>query len=198
MSLALRDLYFLKAFGYSFYEPPAKHASPQYSCVEALYKQIAQCELCALCHHKPAFYADKLGQARLERLKLMLVAYSHSPHMEIIKELVASALALSFDELEIAFVLRCPAPRGFMDSQAQLCKPYLQDEILLRSPKAVLVLGDLACKALLGTSLEGARSGVFNLFGAKAVASFEPAFLAKNPSKQAEFMTDLDKIRRFL
>jgi DNA polymerase len=61
----------------------------------------------------------------------------------------------------------------------------------LVKPRSILLLGDAACRALLGKSLAAARGHVQKIEGIRTVATFHPAFLIMHPVQKEGAWADL-------
>lgn len=93
--------------------------------------------------------------------------------------------------------LSCLAsPTGRFDDDAlTACADLARHHVSLAAPKRLLLLGDAACRAMLGTPLPQARGRVHQLDVAgvrvPAVATFHPRFLLTSPSAKAGAWADL-------
>lgn len=88
--------------------------------------------------------------------------------------------------------LSCVAvPGGRLDADAaHACADLARHHIGLAAPKAVLLLGDMSAKAMLGQSVAQTRSSwreIDTPRGAfKAIATFSPSYLLKQPQAKAQ------------
>lgn len=105
------------------------------------------------------------------------------------------------EEIYFSFLIRCAVPQNRRISSEIIlkCAPYLTDEIKILKPKVVLCLGELCCKIVLRNGdlagMDALHGSVFNEGGISFVPSFDPAFIAQNPSKAELFKEDLQKIK---
>lgn len=89
------------------------------------------------------------------------------------------------------------------DAEASLAT-LIRAQVRLAAPKALLIIGNAASRALIGTEVARARSHlhVINHEGgegsATAVASFHPRFLLERPAAKAEAWKDLQLLIRGL
>lgn len=95
------------------------------------------------------------------------------------------------------------SPDGrFTDPAATQCSTLARHHIGLVAPKAVLLLGDAACKALLGLPTMTARGRWHEISThagqIRAVASFPPSFLLDQPSAKAAAWADLQLLMQGL
>ena len=108
------------------------------------------------------------------------------------------------EETYFSFLIRCAVPQNRRVSSEMIlkCAPYLTDEIKILKPKVVLCLGELCCKIVLRNGdlagMDALHGSVFNEGGISFVPSFDPAFIAQNPSKAELFKEDLQKIKELL
>ena len=108
------------------------------------------------------------------------------------------------EEIYFSFLIRCEVPQNRRISSEMIlkCAPYLTDEIKILKPKVVLCLGELCCKIVLRNGdlagMDALHGSVFNEDGISFVPSFDPAFIAQNPSKAELFKDDLQKIKGLL
>lgn len=93
-------------------------------------------------------------------------------------------------------VVKCKPRKGEKPEREHLaaCRPYLQEEIEQRDPKAILLLGANAMKSLIGkTSITEMNGQVVEKDGRKYVCAFSPAFLFRDPSKEGQFRMALGR-----
>ena len=108
------------------------------------------------------------------------------------------------EEIYFSFLIRCAVPQNRRVSSEIIlkCAPYLTDEIKILKPKVVLCLGELCCKIVLRNGdlagMDALHGSVFNEGGISFVPSYDPAFIAQNPSKAELFKEDLQKIKGLL
>ncbi len=100
---------------------------------------------------------------------------------------------------------RPPNNRTPSDDELATCLPFVRRHIALVRPRAVLLLGAVSARALLGT-----RLGISKLRGewrdlvidgvppVPVLPTFHPAFLLRQPARKAEAWTDLRLMRRRL
>ena len=83
--------------------------------------------------------------------------------------------------------------------------PFLKRHIELVAPKAILLMGNVATKALLGTGesitkIRGKWQNYETAAGAniKVMPSFHPSYLLKSPTQKKASWDDLQILRDFL
>lgn len=83
---------------------------------------------------------------------------------------------------------RPPNNRKPEPNELKACKPYLLEEIEARKPKAILLWGATAMKACIGkTGITEMNGQVVEKDGQTYVCCFHPAFILRDPSKEAAF-----------
>ena len=78
--------------------------------------------------------------------------------------------------------------------------PLLHREILSISPELIILLGNTPAKAVLNTkkSISKIRGEIQEFHGIKAVATFNPAYLLRDPTKKREVWHDMRLAREFV
>ncbi len=78
--------------------------------------------------------------------------------------------------------------------------PFLRRELAAISPKVIVSLGNTPTKALLNSkkSITQLRGEFYDCAGIKLMATFNPAYLLRDPSKKREVWEDMKKVRAFL
>ncbi|MBK7266059.1 MAG: uracil-DNA glycosylase [Ignavibacteriales bacterium] len=113
---------------------------------------------------------------------------------------ILKAIKFSRDEVFIANIVKCrpPANRTPFENEIESCRPYLIRQIELIKPSFILCLGSTAVQALLerkGT-LGSFRKNVYDLYGAKVMATFHPAALLRNPNWKRDTWEDVQALRK--
>jgi uracil-DNA glycosylase family 4 len=103
------------------------------------------------------------------------------------------------DNVYIANTLKCrpPGNRDPLPAESAACRPFLERQIALLTPRMVLVVGKVASHALLGTdasmaSLRG-REHRLSIGGrdVPVIATYHPAYLLRTPEDKAKAWADL-------
>jgi DNA polymerase len=107
------------------------------------------------------------------------------------------ALGLSRERVYIANILKCRPPRNRdpRPEEAQACRPYLQRQIELLTPRVIVALGRIAAQNLLQTDtpigrLRGRRH-VYGQTGIPVVVTYRPAYLLRSPLEKRKAWRDL-------
>lgn len=205
MMSRIRNLHYLKSFGYEFVSKELNFTSKE-SDFAHLRASVSRCELCSLSkkrHHsliephlKPAklmildTFADKSED---ESGSLLL-----SNKGEKLLKLLKTALNLSQDEIFLSYVYKCFSG-GKNDANAlSSCLPYFWSEFCLVKPRVLLVLGEDSFENLGFDDFKRLRGELFTHLKAWVMPTFSVEFIIKNPSFELEFLNDLSKIKGLL
>ncbi|MCW8133992.1 MAG: uracil-DNA glycosylase [Planctomycetota bacterium] len=96
---------------------------------------------------------------------------------------IIGAMGLQREDVYICNVVKCrpPGNRTPLPDEVALCNPYLEEQLALIAPKAIVALGSPASKALLKTS-QGimALRGRWQLYrGIRVMPTYHPAFVLR-------------------
>lgn len=213
-SSQLRRLLYYKAFGYRYVGAEILSGGARFfKALDALKSATAECNLCELAKTRTSsseqnFKTIKNFKAPAS-VKLMIVALAPGVSEGFDGGLEAEVAATldqicAPEEIYFSFLIRCAVPQNRRISSEIIlkCAPYLTDEIKILKPKVVLCLGELCCKIVLRNGdlagMDALHGSVFNEGGISFVPSFDPAFIAQNPSKAELFKEDLQKIKELL
>lgn len=107
------------------------------------------------------------------------------------------AIGLRREQVYIANILKCHPP-GNRDPQAEevlRCRPFLQRQLELLAPKAILAVGRISAQNLLESQETiGRLRGRVHRFGCNdipLVATYHPAYLLRSPEQKARSWQDL-------
>ena len=99
------------------------------------------------------------------------------------------------NKVYIANIVKCrpPGNRAPEPDEIAACLPYLQRQIALIKPKAIVALGKTAANALLGreATLASLRGKVHDFEGIPLVITYHPAYLLRTPLDKAKTWQDL-------
>ena len=199
-----------KQFAFNECEDPAKQAIETWESsetLEELHKNIGSCTKCILYKGRnkfvfgvgnsnakvmcigegPGAEEDKQGYPFVGRAGKLLT--------DILK-----AIKFSRDDVFIGNVVKCrpPGNRTPLPAEMDTCSPYLLKQIDLIKPELILCLGLTAAQGLLNKkdSLTNMRGKVFNFRGAKAMVTYHPAALLRNPQWKKGCWEDVQKFRK--
>ena len=107
-----------------------------------------------------------------------------------------AALGLARDRnVFIANVLKCRPPNNRTPEplEADACRPYLERQIKLISPKLIVALGRSAASLLLGTdaTIASLRGRVHRYRGRPLIVTYHPAYLLRNLTDKSKAWEDL-------
>jgi DNA polymerase len=175
--------------------------------LESFYDKIHKCTKCPLGHSRTNFVFG-VGNPNAD---VMLVGEAPGaeedkqgkPFVGRAGKLLTDILkAINFDreEVYIANILKCRPPnnRNPLPAEMSECIPYLYKQIDLIRPKVILCLGLVAANALLNqnSSLTKMRGNVFEIEGIKAMVTYHPAALLRNPNWKRGCWEDVQKFRK--
>lgn len=102
----------------------------------------------------------------------------------------------------IANVIKCRPPNNRDPSPAEVaaCLPYLQRQLALVAPRAILCVGRVAAQSLLGTDEPvGRLRGRRHEFGGRPlVVTYHPSYLLRAPGEKRKAWEDLKLLRQVL
>ena len=109
-----------------------------------------------------------------------------------------NAMGLSREQVYVANVVKCrpPANRAPEWIEATTCSPFLAQQIDVVQPEVIVALGVTAAMYLLGVkqSLLSLRGKWHDVRGSKAVVTYHPAFLLRDPRQKGEAWKDLQMV----
>lgn len=114
-----------------------------------------------------------------------------------------AAIGLAREDVYIANVLKCrpPGNRPPAPEEVAACRPFLTEQMRQLEPELLLLLGNHATRALLGTDrgISTLRGEIHRtLDGRPALPTFHPAYLLRNPDAKREAWLDLQRVARTL
>jgi uracil-DNA glycosylase family 4 len=115
-----------------------------------------------------------------------------------------SSIGCPRDDVYIANILKCRPPqnRDPKIEESSACTPFLNRQIKLIEPRAILALGRIAAQWLLQTDQAiGKLRGQVLVYGESQipmVVTYHPAYLLRNPIAKAKSWQDLCLIRELL
>ena len=116
---------------------------------------------------------------------------------QLLNNMIA-AMGLSREQVYIANIVKCrpPANRAPEPVEAKACTQFLVRQMDVVQPEYVVALGATAAMYLLGVkqSLLSLRGKWHDVRGAKAVVTYHPAFLLRDPRQKAEAWKDLQMV----
>ncbi len=106
------------------------------------------------------------------------------------------------EEVYICNVVKCrpPGNRTPLPDEIEMCSPFLLRQIRAIRPRLVCCLGAPAVKTLLGIKegITKIRGRFYDFQGTKALPTFHPAYILRNPREEKILREDFQKIIEFL
>lgn len=112
------------------------------------------------------------------------------------------AMGLKREQVYIANVVRCrpPGNRTPEREEIETCSPFLLRQIAVIQPKAIVALGAVAARCLLGLNepMARLRGRWFDFRGTRLAVTYHPAFLLRDPRQKKETWKDLQMVMKYL
>ncbi|HEX5412790.1 MAG TPA: uracil-DNA glycosylase [Terriglobia bacterium] len=106
------------------------------------------------------------------------------------------------DDVYICNIVKCRPPnnRTPLPDEIETCSPFLLRQIRTIKPRLVCCLGAPAVKTLLGVKegISKIRGQFYDFQGTKALPTFHPAYVLRNPREEKILREDFQKIVEFL
>jgi len=107
------------------------------------------------------------------------------------------------DTVYICNVLKCrpPGNRNPLPDEIAACAPFLEKQLELVAPRALLAVGSFAAQALTGqegVAMGRLRGEVHSYRGVPLVCTYHPAALLRNPKWTRAFWDDLQLLRNVI
>ena len=112
--------------------------------------------------------------------------------------------SIGFDRKQvfIANVLKCRPPKNRPPAPDEIinCQGYLFRQIEIIHPEIICCLGTFAAQTLLKTqdTIGSLRGKTFELYNAKLVCTYHPAYLLRNPNDKRKVWEDMKRIKKML
>lgn len=122
------------------------------------------------------------------------------PAGELLMKMVAS-IGLSREECFFTNVVKFISQGDEITTKVlEFFTPYMRREIAAVGPKGVITLGNSPTRALLGTKkpISDLRGKFYDLEGTRLLATFNPAYLLRDPAKKREAWEDMKMLREQL
>ncbi len=112
------------------------------------------------------------------------------------------AMGIKREDVYIANVVKCrpPGNRTPERDETDTCSPFLFRQIEVIKPKAIVALGAVAAKSLLGINdtMGNMRGQWYDFRGTKLRVTYHPAFLLRDPRQKGEAWKDLQEVMKYL
>ncbi len=176
-----------------------------------LHAAIAACERCGLCRGRQRAVPGE-GDRQAE---LLVVGEAPGaadeqagrpfagPSGQLLERMLG-AIGLSREQVWLTNAVKCrpPEQRRPAAEEVAACRPWLQRELALVAPRAVLLLGGVAAQSLLArddpvSELRG-RQRLPGEGAPPAVVSWHPAYLLRRPAEKRGAWADLKQVMELL
>ncbi len=175
-----------------------------------LQSAVAECDACALCKTRQQAVFG-VGNPHPD-----LVVVGEAPGEEedrqgepfvgragkLLDNMLAAIGEKRGERVYIANVLKCrpPSNRNPLPNEIALCAPYLQRQLELLAPKAILASGRFAAQLLLGTEapLSALRGKPQQWHGIPVIVTYHPAYLLRNLPDKSKSWDDLLRLKQIL
>lgn len=121
---------------------------------------------------------------------------------ELLINMIEKVLNVPHNEFYYANIMKCKTSLKKEPTPCEVnsCKPYLNQQIELISPKLIVVLGENCYKSLTNdtTSIEQIRGKILKYNGIDMMPIYHPNYLLRNPSAKKEAFVDMLKIKSLL
>ena len=182
------------------------HPDQKPAALEAIRADIGDCTRCPLAYagRRKIVFADGDPSARLmfigegpgadeDEQGLPFVGKSG----QLLTNMIG-AMGLTRQQVYIANIVKCrpPANRAPEPIEANTCTQFLVRQIDTVRPEFIVALGLTAAAYLLGTkqSLTSLRGQWHDVRGARAIVTFHPAYLLRDPRQKGEAWKDLQTV----
>jgi uracil-DNA glycosylase len=112
------------------------------------------------------------------------------------------AMGLEREQVYIANVVKCrpPGNRTPEREEIETCSPFLLRQIAVVQPKAIVALGAVAARCLLGINepMAKLRGRWFDYRSTRLAVTYHPAFLLRDPRQKKEAWKDLQMVMEYL
>jgi DNA polymerase len=115
---------------------------------------------------------------------------------------IIEAMGMKREDVYISNTTKCRPPnnRNPEADEVAACRPFLEEQIRLVSPKVIVTLGTFAAQAILETDepITRLRGRWSTAHGTRVMPTFHPAFLLRSPDRKKNVWEDMKKVRDHL
>ena len=206
--LQQKDIYGNELWGnFNLENPQRKIKENIYPSLEEMYNRTKNCQKCGLGSSRTKFVFG-VGS---KDAKLVLIGEAPGRNEDLQGEpfvgragqlltKILKAINFNRDEVYIANILKCRPPnnRDPLESEIEMCLPYLNKQLELIKPKIILCLGLVAANCLLQVkmNMKELRGKVYKYQGFKLLVTYHPAALLRNPQLKKPTWEDVQYVRK--
>jgi DNA polymerase len=116
---------------------------------------------------------------------------------QLLSEIITKGIGIPREDVQIANVLKCrpPGNRDPTSAEKEACTPWLERQIELVSPRAIVPLGKHAANYLLGlppeTPMGQTRGRTHVRRGRTLIPTYHPAYLLRSPGEKKACWQDI-------
>ncbi len=107
-------------------------------------------------------------------------------------------MGMKREEVYIANIVKCRPPlnRNPEEDEITACRPFVEKQIEIISPRVIVCLGKVSAQALLGTNIpiSRLRGDFLEYKGIPVMPTFHPAYLLRNPKDKWLTWDDMQKV----
>lgn len=175
--------------------------------LDALEKTVSVCRGCSLCETRtntvfgdgnPSAGIVFVGEAPGRDEDLQGIPFVGRAGKLLDK--ILGSVGFSRKDVYIANMLKCrpPGNRDPLEEEVESCEPFLERQLELIDPVLICALGRVAGQSLLKTkaSLKVLRQGIHHYNGVRALVTYHPAALLRNPQFKRPTWEDMKLLRR--
>ena len=177
-----------------------------YNSLSQIESDVKNCDRCDLCENR----TNTVFAVGDENSKVMIIGESPSDDEDKIGEAfsgkssnllkdVLLAQGFEFEKLYCTNIIKCKHADSKTITKEELneCIEYLRYQVKLVNPQIVLLMGNIALKAILGDSMQitNARGKSVEKRGIKYIPTYHPAALMRDENKKIEFWEDIETLK---
>jgi DNA polymerase len=173
--------------------------------------EVRDCERCELCRlgrtrtvfgvgdacARVMFVGEGPGQEEDRRGEPFV-----GPAGRLLTDIIEKGMGLRREDVYIANVVKCRPPGNRTPSDAEMaaCSPYLERQIEIVRPHAIVALGSVASRGLLrSTESVGRLRGRFHDYrGTPLRVTYHPAYLLRSPHEKRKTWEDIQAVMAYL
>ena len=115
---------------------------------------------------------------------------------------IIEAIGMRREDVWIGNILKCRPPenRNPERDEVEACRPFLEEQFRLISPRVIVTLGTFAAQVVLDTDepIGQMRGRWRTARGMKVMPTFHPAFLLRSPDRKKDVWEDMKLVRDYL
>lgn len=177
--------------------------------IKEIEKEVRECKKCALYKTRINYVIGDgniqsdimlIGEAPGQQEDLQGKAFV-GPSGKLLDKMLAS-IGLNRTKVYICNILKCRPPnnRNPLQDEKNACMDYLREQFKIMRPKIIVLLGSIACKAILSSDFSIMRhhGEVIEKKGVFFLPTFHPSALLRDVSKKKLAWYDLQVLQRLI